>query len=181
MADRSSTRSRLTYPKVAKLRIACAIVIAAWLAGLAAVALLAVGLSGGLPGIEARTALLAALGAIAALVVLAGLGFALANELPCNVCRMPLLLAKRCRKHVKARRLLGFSYTLGVAVPALFTNRYHCMHCGEKIPLTRQRDQRPVDSGIRDRRVPGADRSGGASSVPQTACSTTTGDLPAPR
>ena len=130
----ASNRSRITYPRPWKLRTACAALIIKWLAGLTGIVSLILGFS-----VDAQPWMLIALAAIGVFVVFAGVSFLLANELPCNVCRQPLLLAKRCRKHVNARKFVGVSYPLGIAIPALLTNRYYCMHCGEKIPLNDRR------------------------------------------
>ncbi len=123
------THSKLNYPRPWRLRIACLALILKWLAGVVALLGLITGFI-----IDDHRLIIFSVIAVGASLLLAALSFILANELPCNVCSQPVLLTKRCRKHVKARRLFG-SYGLGVAVPALFTARYHCMHCGEKIPL----------------------------------------------
>lgn len=149
MAASSSNRSKLTYPHPWKLRFASIALIFKWLAGMAVI----VGLSLGL-GLGERTWLLVSIGGVAAFVVLAIISLVLGSELPCNVCRHPLLIAKDCRKHVKARRFLGVSHRLGVAVPAVFTNRIHCMYCGEKIPLGARRGASPEPPALEAEAAP---------------------------
>jgi len=123
------THSKLNYPRPWRLRVACLALVLTWLLGFSAMLGLACGFI-----TDDHRLIIFSLVAIAVCLLLAALSFILANELPCNVCSQPVLLTKRCRKHVKARRMFS-SYGLGIAVPALFTARYHCMHCGEKIPL----------------------------------------------
>ena len=134
MSARSRSRSRLAYPHPRLLRLASAVLIVKWLVGVAALTGLVIGIATGDRGWT-----LVALACLAAFAVLIGLGLALGNELPCNVCGQPPLIDKRCRKHPRARRFLGLSYPLTVAFTSLFAGRFRCVYCGERIPLGKSR------------------------------------------
>jgi hypothetical protein len=60
---------------------------------------------------------------------------AISHRLCCSVCANPVFLVRKCRKHHRAKKFLGVSHRLGIAVAALIRQRFHCMYCGEKIPL----------------------------------------------
>ncbi len=115
---------------------------------------------------DSRSSLFFSLGAVAAFVVCAAISAALASELPCRVCRHPALKAKRCRKHERARAFLGISHPLTVALCVLFTNRFRCFYCGEKIPLSGDRAPRSAEESPE---ADSAARSAAAKSVPLPA------------
>jgi hypothetical protein len=114
-----------------------------WLSGGTAIIGLAVGISS-----DSRTFLFVSLGALGGFVVLTAISTALAAELPCKVCRHPVLNAKGCRKHERARAFLGLSHPLTVAASTLLTNRFRCFYCGEKIPLAGHRQNYVEDSSV---------------------------------
>lgn len=128
MANRH--RNRLNYSHPWKLRIASLALLLKWLAGATVIGGLIVGVA-----LDERRAMLVSLIAVCALVVFAAVSAALAAELPCQVCRHPVLRAKGCRKHAKARPFLGVSHPLTVSLCVLFTSRFRCFYCGEKIPV----------------------------------------------
>ena len=49
----------------------------------------------------------------------------------CPLCLTPVLAAKECAKHRRARTILG-SHRLRVALSILFKNTFHCPYCSEK-------------------------------------------------
>ena len=128
MANRH--RNRLNYAHPWKLRIASLAVLLKWLAGATVIGGLIVGVA-----LDERRAMLVSLIAVCALVVFTAISAALAAELPCQVCRHPVLRAKGCRKHAKARPFLGISHPLTVSLCVLFNSRFRCFYCGEKIPV----------------------------------------------
>ena len=132
-------RNRLTYPHPWKLRIASLALALKWLAAVTAIIGIVIGVSS-----DSRTLLIVSLAALGAFVVFTAISTALAAELPCRVCRHPALKAKGCRKHERASAFLGLSHPLTVAVSVLFTNRFRCFYCGEKIPLAGSR-RTPTD------------------------------------
>lgn len=167
------THSKLNYPRPWRLRIACTALVLKWLIGVGALLGLATGFI-----VDDHRMIIFSLIAVSACLLPAALSFILANELPCNVCSQPVLLTKRCRKHIKARRLLG-SYGLGIAVPTLFTARYHCMHCGEKIPLGKRSSTACPTKSNSD--SPDASETVPAPGPPPTEGSSSEPSLPAPR
>ncbi|MCP5551525.1 MAG: hypothetical protein H7A53_11605 [Akkermansiaceae bacterium] len=82
-----------------------------------------------------RETLIWTVGGIGVLLLVWLLALALTRGVNCTVCANPVFQVKGCRLHARARRFLGVSHRLGVAVWALFRNRFYCMYCGERIPL----------------------------------------------
>ncbi len=69
-------------------------------------------------------------------LVLSGIAFLSGLGLSCCVCANPVLTVKsRLPKSAKAVRF-PLGYQLGIAFPALFTGKFRCMYCGEKISLS---------------------------------------------
>ena len=91
-------------------------------------------LAGGLL-LESRSWLLVTVTSVAALAACLIAATAMGHRLYCSVCANPVFVVRKCRKHQRAKKFLGVSHRLGVAASALITQRYHCMYCGEKIPL----------------------------------------------
>jgi hypothetical protein len=52
----------------------------------------------------------------------------------CPLCMTPVLAAKSCAKHRRARTLFG-SYRLRVAIAVLLRGRFHCPYCNERAEL----------------------------------------------
>ena len=133
-------RSRIAHPFPGKVRLVAFLHLSCWLVALASAGLFVAGL------LEKNPLLLRA--TIGAIVLFTGMvlsALLLGHRLNCSVCANPIYSVKSCRKHGRARRFLGFSYRLGVAAEALIRSHFHCMYCGERIPL--QKFERPREKG----------------------------------
>ncbi len=69
---------------------------------------------------------------LAALVAL--LQWLVSQRAQCPLCMTPVLAAKGCAKHRRARKFLG-SHRLRVAMAVLLRGRFHCPYCNERARL----------------------------------------------
>ncbi len=66
----------------------------------------------------------------AAIIVLGIVQWVLAQRTRCPLCMTPVLAAKHCAKHRRARTVLG-SYRLRVALAVIFRGSFSCPYCNE--------------------------------------------------
>ena len=72
----------------------------------------------------------AALALLAVFGVARGLALLHNRHLTCTLCHGTVLSEKRCRKHDRAFRIPGLSYSASAALSVLCTGRFRCMYCG---------------------------------------------------
>jgi len=133
-------RSRIAHPFPGKVRLVAFLHLSGWLVALASAGLFVAGMLENNP-----LFLRATIGGVALFTAMVVSAILLSHRLNCSVCANPVYSVKSCRKHARARRFLGFSYRLGIAAESLFQSRFHCMYCGERIPL--QKFERPKEKG----------------------------------
>ena len=64
-------------------------------------------------------------------IVSAFVFFILSLSWHCPLCLGKLWVRTGCRRHRKAKRALGISYRLRIALAVLFSKSYRCPYCGE--------------------------------------------------
>lgn len=69
-------------------------------------------------------------------VVIAILQRIVAQSVKCPLCMTQILVHNLCRKHRKARKMLG-SYRMRTAFTVLFKRSFSCPYCNEKTSLRR--------------------------------------------
>ncbi|MGB2428376.1 MAG: hypothetical protein ACPIGG_02690 [Akkermansiaceae bacterium] len=73
---------------------------------------------------------------IVAWVISALLFKAFSSSCTCPICLSRIWANTGCRKHNKAKRFLGISYRLGIAMKILTMQPYRCPYCGEHFSST---------------------------------------------
>jgi hypothetical protein len=74
------------------------------------------------------------MGLFAIAIILTILEWIFCARTRCPLCLTPVLAAKSCSKHRKARKLMG-SYRLRVALGILCKNSFQCPYCSESSAL----------------------------------------------
>lgn len=75
-----------------------------------------------------------ALGLVLLASLVALLQWLVSQRTQCPLCMTPVLAAKRCAKHRRARTFLG-SHRLRVALAVLLRGWFHCPYCNEPAEL----------------------------------------------
>lgn len=88
---------------------------------------------------------------LASTLIFFGISLLSSAGLNCAICANPVFSSRPCKKHARATRFLGISYRLGIAIPALFTSRFRCMYCGEKMTLSAAKQAQKGVSVIKPR------------------------------
>lgn len=124
------SRSRIAHPFPHQVRWVSFLLLSCWLVAAATVGLFILGM------VEENSLFLrATVGGVILFTLMVMAAISTGHRLNCSVCANPVFAVRPCRKHQRARRFLGFSHRLGIAAESLLRSRFHCMYCGERIPL----------------------------------------------
>lgn len=114
---------------IIRFRMASTLLAFGYLLGLSTVVLLVHSM---LNNDRERTAVAIALGVLTGVVL--ALQWVIARRTYCPLCMTPVLAAKHCSKHRRARKLLG-SHRLRAAITVLFRSAFTCPYCNERSEL----------------------------------------------
>jgi hypothetical protein len=77
---------------------------------------------------------------VAVLLFSTPFGFLSGRKANCQLCKSPLMMTRKCNRHLKARKILG-SYRLRVSISVLFTHSFRCQFCGERFSFSTKQSE----------------------------------------